>query len=120
MYRAAQETTPGSAILEKTNPAHRHGETHVRIIRPVLLCTLLVGMALTLALGSSVVRPGQAIAQTGYGDMSASGMGSDTIPPRSLTIGTAITGMNPLLIAALIIAALIAGAGVVWWRRRAG
>lgn len=106
--------------MEKTDAAHRLGETHVRTIRPVLLCTLLVGMALTLALGSSVVRPGQAIAQTGYGDMSATGFGSDTIPDRSLTIGAAIAGMNPLLIAALIIAAVIAGAGVVWWRRRAG
>ena len=90
----------------------------MRIVRPVLLCTLLVGMALTLALGSSVVRPGQALAQTGYGDIGASGIGSDTIPPRSLTIGAALAGLNPLLIAALIIAALIAGAGVLWWRRR--
>lgn len=91
----------------------------MRIIRPVLLCTLLVGIALTLALGPSVVSPGQAAAQqTGYGDMGASGIGSDTIPPRSLTIGALLAGLNPFLIAALVVAALIAA--YVWWRRREG
>ncbi len=96
----------------------------MRIIRPVLLCTLLVGIALTLALGPSVVSPGQvspgqvAAQQTGYGDMGASGIGSDTIPPRSLTIGAILGGLNPFLIAALVVAALIAA--YVWWRRREG
>lgn len=97
-----------------------HRETCMRIIRPVLLCTLLVGIALTLALGPSVVSPGQAAAQqTGYGDIGASGIGSDTIPPRSLTIGALLAGLN-LLLVAIIIAALLAAGAYVWWRRREG
>lgn len=88
---------------------HRFTPALARVVRPVLLCTAVVGIAMTLALGPAVVRPGQAGAQTGYGDTGPSGLGSDTVPPRGLIIGSAEGGTS-LLFAGIVLGALAAGA----------
>lgn len=89
----------------------------MRIIRPILLCSLVAGIALTLALGPSALSPVPAGAQTGYGDGGPTG----PVPPRSLFIGAVeAAALNPLLIAVLVAAALAAGVVLLIRRRRSG
>ncbi len=90
----------------------------MRIVRPILLATLVSGIALTLALGPSVVKPTQAGAQTGYGDFGPSGLGSDTVPPRGLFIGAADPSNWNLLLLVLLLVILAVLAAVTVLRRR--
>lgn len=87
----------------------------MRVLRPVILCTIIVGVALTLALGPSLLTAGQAGAQVGYGSGGPSGVGSDTVPPRELAIltGDQGTGLSPVLVIVLALAALLV-AGLIW------
>jgi hypothetical protein len=87
----------------------------VRVLRPVILCTIIVGVALTLALGPSLLTAGQAGAQVGYGSFGPSGIGSDTVPPRELAIltGDQGAGLSPLVVVVLAVIALLV-AGLIW------
>lgn len=72
----------------------------MRIFRPALLCTLVIGIAMTLSLGPSVLKPTGAGAQTGYGDFGA----LNTIPPRVLAIGAADGSWWLLIVIAILVA----------------
>lgn len=87
----------------------------MRVLRPVILCTIIVGVALTLALGPSLLGAGQAGAQVGYGSGGPSGIGSDTVPPRELAIltGNQASGTSPMVIIVLAIAAVLVAA-LIW------
>jgi hypothetical protein len=84
-----------------------------RFRRLVVLGTLVVGLALTLAFAVGSHRAGIA-----YG---ASGYGSDTVPPRQLAVapGSNSGGSNTGLIVGIGIGVLFFGAtgGAVFWQK---
>ncbi len=85
----------------------------MRTVRAILLSTLVVGIAMTLALGPSGLGPRQAAAQTGYGD-------TGPFPPRSLFVAALDTSNWTLLIVAIAAVLALIAAAVRLLRRRRG
>lgn len=92
----------------------------MRVVRPILLCALVVGIGLTLALGTSTVGQTGAGAQSGYGDVGPSGFGGDTVPPHDFTL--AAVGIDNLSwsLIALIAAVALGIVALVAWALRTG
>lgn len=90
----------------------------MRILRPILMCVLIAGIGLTLGVGSSSVRQTGAGAQVGYGDFGPTGIGGDTVPPRSFTIAASgLDDLSWLLVAAIVVAVLAVIALLAWGAR---
>jgi hypothetical protein len=84
----------------------------VRAIRPILLGLLLVGVLMTFASEPRVddgFNPSLP-QQTGYGDQGPTGIGSDTVPPRSLFLGDA-SDLDMANVIAAIAGVVVVGAG---------
>lgn len=92
----------------------------MRFARYAFLTALLAGLVLTLALGRSSVQVSGS--PTAYGPHVASGIGSDTVPPRDLFVAaSSSSGLSlAVLIPVLAIVVLLTVGGVVFVRRRGG
>lgn len=85
----------------------------MRIVRAIIVSALVVGIAMTLALGPSELGARRAAAQTGYGD-------GGPFPPRSLFVGALDASNWTLRIAAIAAVLALIFAAVRRLRRQRG
>ncbi len=79
------------------------------LLRPMLVCILVLGVVLTLASESRVLNLQPTQAQGGYGQQGPTGIGTNTVPPRSLFVTG--TGAFEWELLALIAAVAVVAAG---------